>query len=77
MSRAGTDAVAPSPMAIALAPMVEVWRALLAAHTPDESGQRCRTCQWQTHAADRWPCNIYVLAAAASRAATMRGLRPL
>jgi hypothetical protein len=60
--------VAPSAVAAALAPMVQVWRALLAEHLPDREG-RCQACRWQTRSADRWPCNVYSLAAAAQRVA--------
>lgn len=62
---------APSATAVALAPMVQVWRALLAVHLPDKEG-RCTACRWQTRSADRWPCNVYSLAAAARRVAAMR-----
>jgi hypothetical protein len=48
--------------------MVQVWRALLAEHLPDWEG-RCLACRWQTRSADRWPCNVYSLAAAAQRVA--------
>jgi hypothetical protein len=51
--------------------MVQVWSALLAAHVPDRGG-RCVVCRWQTRAADKWPCGIYLLAAAAQRAAATR-----
>jgi hypothetical protein len=64
---------APSTIAVALAPMVKVWSALLAEHVPDRDG-RCTACRWQTRSADRWPCNVYDLAAAAQRVAT--GTRP-
>jgi hypothetical protein len=60
---------APSPAAVALAPMAEVWQRLLAVHVPDRQG-RCVACRWQTRAADRWPCAIHLLAAAAQRVAT-------
>lgn len=59
----GADA-APSATAAALAPMWEVWQVLLAKHVPDRDG-RCLVCRWQTRSADRWPCNVYSLAAAA------------
>jgi hypothetical protein len=59
---------APNPTAAALAPMREVWQVLLATHVPDRDG-RCMACRWQTRAADRWPCNVYLLAAAAQRVA--------
>jgi hypothetical protein len=49
--------------------MVEVWQRLLAEHVPDRQG-RCVSCRWQTRSADRWPCNVYSLAAAAQRVAT-------
>jgi hypothetical protein len=49
--------------------MAEVWQRLLTEHVPDRKG-RCVACQWQTRAADKWPCNVYDLAAAAQRAAT-------
>jgi hypothetical protein len=62
-------ALAPSSAATALAPMVEVWQRLLAEHVPDRQG-RCVSCRWQTRSADRWPCNVYSLAAAAQRVAT-------
>jgi hypothetical protein len=61
----------PSSAAIALAPMVQVWSALLAAHVPDREG-RCAVCRWQTRAADKWPCGVYLLAAAAQRVAATR-----
>ncbi len=60
---------APSPAATALAPMADMWQRLLAEHVPDRQG-RCVACQWQTRAADRWPCTVYDLAAAAQRVAT-------
>jgi hypothetical protein len=60
----------PSATATALAPMVEAWRALLAVHVPDTEG-RCSACRWQTRSADRWPCNVYLVAAAAERVASM------
>jgi hypothetical protein len=44
--------------------MPSVWEALLAAHVPDEEG-RCKECRWQTRSADRWPCNVHDVAAAA------------
>ncbi|MGH8966829.1 MAG: hypothetical protein ACRDXB_16080, partial [Actinomycetes bacterium] len=59
----------PSPAAVALAPMGEVWQRLLAEHVPDREA-RCVSCRWQTRAADQWPCGLYVLAAAAQRVAT-------
>lgn len=58
----------PSATALALAPMHELWQILLATHVPDRDG-RCVTCRWQTRAADRWPCDIYAIAAAAQRVA--------
>jgi hypothetical protein len=64
-----TPDVDTDPNAAALAPMVQVWSALLAAHLPDRD-RRCVACRWQTRAADRWPCDIYLLAAAAQRVAT-------
>jgi hypothetical protein len=60
---------APSSAATALAPMAEVWQRLLAEHVPDRQGRRVG-CQWQTRSADRWPCNLYSLAAAAEQVAT-------
>jgi hypothetical protein len=73
VSRVGGDP-APSAAAIALAPMREVWQVLLATHVPDREG-RCLACRWQTRAADQWPCNVYLVAAAAQRvAATRQGL---
>lgn len=63
--------LAPSSAATALAPMADVWQRLLAEHVPDRQG-RCVGCRWQTRAADRWPCNVYDLAAAAQRVATTR-----
>jgi hypothetical protein len=59
----------PSPAAVALAPMVAVWQRLLTEHVPDRQG-RCVACRWQTRAADKWPCAVYLLAAAAQRVAT-------
>lgn len=59
---------APSAAATALAPMVKVWRALLAAYVPEREG-RCTAIRWQTRAADKWPCGVYLLAAAAQRVA--------
>jgi hypothetical protein len=61
----------PSSAALALAPMVEVWGALLTAHVPDREG-RCSACRWQTRSADRWPCNVYDLAVAAQRVSAGR-----
>lgn len=58
----------PSPAAMALAPMTTVWRALLVEHTPDRE-VRCSACRWQTRVADRWPCGVYAVAAAAKRVA--------
>jgi hypothetical protein len=66
---AGDVEPAPSSAATALAPMAEVWQRLLTEHVPDRQG-RCVACKWQTRAADRWPCAVYDLAAAAQRAAT-------
>jgi hypothetical protein len=63
--------VEPSAVAAALAPMVQVWERLLTEHVPDRQG-RCMTCRWQTRSADRWPCGIYLLAAAAQRVAATR-----
>jgi hypothetical protein len=73
MNRTGSDGAdaAPSTAAVALAPMVQVWSALLAAHVPDREG-RCVACRWQTRAADKWPCGVYLLAAAAQRVAASR-----
>lgn len=65
--------VPPSTIAVALAPMVQVWRALLAEHVPDRDG-RCTACRWQTRSAERWPCNVHYLAAAAQRVAAGTGL---
>jgi hypothetical protein len=62
---------APSALAVALAPLVQVWRSLLAEHVPDRDG-RCAACRWQTRLADRWPCNLYVVSAAARRVARAR-----
>lgn len=62
----------PSAIAVALAGMPQVWRALLAQHVPDAQ-QRCSVCRWQTRAADPWPCAIYAVAAAAREVA--RGQR--
>jgi hypothetical protein len=62
---------APSAIAAALTPMVQVWRALLAEHVPDREG-RCFACRWQTRSADWWPCDVYLLAAAAQRVAATR-----
>jgi hypothetical protein len=62
---------APSSVAVALAPMVELWRALLTVHAPDREG-RCSACRWQTRSADRWPCNVYDLAVAAQRVSAAR-----
>lgn len=67
-----TEVVMPGPEAIALAPMVGVWQGLLREHVRDRNG-RCAKCRWQTRSADWWPCNVYLLAAAAGRAA--KGLR--
>lgn len=71
MNKTGSDGpdAPPSATAAALAPMWEVWQVLLAAHFPDREG-RCTACRWQTRSADRWPCNVYSLAAAAQRVAT-------
>ncbi|MGH3586221.1 MAG: hypothetical protein ACRDQ0_07835 [Pseudonocardia sp.] len=71
------SAPTPSTAAIALAPMVQVWTTLLAAHVPDREG-RCVACRWQTRAADKWPCAVYLLSAAAQRVAAMsqEGPRP-
>jgi hypothetical protein len=76
MNSTGSDGseAAPSSTAAALAPMREVWQVLLATHVPDRDG-RCMACRWQTRSADRWPCDLYALAAAAQRVApTLRGL---
>jgi hypothetical protein len=70
VSQVGGDP-APSTAAIALAPMREVWQVLLATHVPDREG-RCLACRWQTRAADKWPCGVYLLAAAAQRVAASR-----
>jgi hypothetical protein len=70
-SRAPDVDADPSDTARALAPMVQVWSALLAAHVPDREG-RCVVCRWQTRAADKWPCGVYLLAAAAQRVAATR-----
>jgi hypothetical protein len=51
--------------------MEQVWRELLAEHVPDREG-RCSACRWQTRPADRWPCNVYGVAAAAQRVASAR-----
>jgi hypothetical protein len=51
--------------------MVQVWRVLLAEHVPDREG-RCSACRWQTRSADRWPCDLYLVAAAAQRVASPR-----
>ena len=64
--------VEPSAIAVALAQMPQVWRALLAEHVPDAQ-RRCSACRWQTRAADPWPCALYAVAEAAQRAAN-RGL---
>jgi hypothetical protein len=48
--------------------MATVWQRLLTEHVPDRNG-RCTACRWQTRSADRWPCNVYSLAAAAQRVA--------
>jgi hypothetical protein len=73
MNSTGSDCAdaAPSSTAVALAPMREVWQALLATHVPDRD-ERCMACRWQTRAADKWPCGVYLLAAAAQRVATSR-----
>lgn len=68
---AGRTQLPPSALAVALAPMVELWRRLIAAHVPDREG-RCSECRWQTRSADRWPCAVYDLAVAAQRVATTR-----
>jgi hypothetical protein len=70
MNSTGSDCAdaAPSSTAVALAPMREVWQVLLATHVPDREG-RCLACRWQTRAADKWPCGVYLLAAAAQRVA--------
>lgn len=60
--------------AAALEPMEGVWRKLLAEHVEDGHG-RCAACRWQTRAADRWPCNIHLLAAGAQRLARERAAR--
>jgi hypothetical protein len=62
--------------AAALAPLVEVWQALLATHVKDWDG-RCSGCRWQTRPADRWPCDLYLVAAAAQRLASAQAPRPL
>lgn len=62
------------PNAAALAHMPEVWQRLLATHVPDPHG-RCSGCRWQTRSADLWPCNLYLLAAAAQRMAKAPGGR--
>jgi hypothetical protein len=73
MNSTGSDCAdaAPSSTAVALAPMREVWQSLLATHVPDREG-RCLACRWQTRAADKWPCGVYLLAAAAQRVAASR-----
>ena len=53
-----------SEIALALAAMPEVCDALLAAHVRASDGC-CAKCRWQTRAADRWPCTVYSIAAAA------------
>jgi hypothetical protein len=53
-----------SDFAIALSSMTSVWESLLATHVPDAEG-RCKECRWQTRAADRWPCSVHDVAAAA------------
>jgi hypothetical protein len=65
---------ASDPNAAALARMPEVWQRLLATHVADRHG-RCRGCRWQTRSADLWPCNLYLLAAAAQRMASAPGVR--
>jgi hypothetical protein len=63
------DALAPNALARhvgladQLAPMVDVWERLLAAHQPDRGG-RCRACtQGGTGLpATRWPCALHALA---------------
>ncbi|MGH8966007.1 MAG: hypothetical protein ACRDXB_11870 [Actinomycetes bacterium] len=60
-----------STIAMALAPLVEMWRTLLATHVPDREG-RCTACRWQTRSADPWPCTVYDVAAAAQQVASRR-----
>jgi hypothetical protein len=63
------DPQAPTPLsqhhrlADQLAPMVDVWERLLAAHQPDRGG-RCRTCtQGGTGLpGTQWPCALHGLA---------------
>jgi hypothetical protein len=55
-------------LATELAPMESVWRDLLASHLPDDRGC-CAACRRQTRSAHRWPCRLF-LAAAAQRPAT-------
>ena len=64
-----TAVAASDDPAAALAPLVEVWRVLLATHVKDRDG-RCSACRWQTRPADRWPCDLYLVAAAAQRLAS-------
>lgn len=42
-------------MAAIMADMPDMWRAVLAAHVPDEY-DRCRACRDATGAAAPWPC---------------------
>ena len=55
-------------LAAELAPMVDVWRRLLAQHVPDRAG-RCRTCTKGGTGlpAVPWPCSLHVVADLARR----------
>lgn len=60
----------PSGIAVALAPMEQVWQKLLAEHVPDREG-KCSACRWQTRSADSWPCRVHDVASAARRLASV------
>jgi hypothetical protein len=53
-------------MAEMMAGMPEVFRRLLADHTPDRMG-RCRACRSVSGAGERWPCSLHRIADEAQR----------
>jgi hypothetical protein len=62
---AGNGAAAGS-MADVMSGMPEVWRRLLAAHTPDRLG-RCSGCRSASGPGERWPCSLHRIASDARR----------
>jgi hypothetical protein len=64
----GGDPVQMHRLAAELAPMVGVWKRLIAQHTPNRSG-RCRTCTKGDSGMPPtpWPCPVYGIAEMARR----------